>query len=331
MKAVIGMSSPLSLAVFGVSDIDEATSFYRDVIGFDATDEVVWSGSEFEALWHLPKGSTARARLFSHGHSKVGRILALEFDAQDRVIISDSDERTFRAFWNINVYAEEIHSAVKHLKENNCDIWSEPYEYDVGGGVGAWMEAVILAPDNVTLVLIELPTEGGGDMSADVGKDTAAKSKTKYGFSQIATTSHSVSSFDKAHAFYSAVLGMDTIVEQIMDDPRLNKLNSRPDDGRTRWAFMKGDDSLGKVVISHPMNYEVRNRTDVAVAPNIGYLAQGFSVSDINKVTPACAAVDAEIYSPLCAVDIPGVGPAKAIIARNPGSGGLTFIYSETS
>lgn len=152
------MGSPLSVVVFGVSNLDETTAFYRDVIGLDATAESRWSGTDFEALWQLPEGAKARTRLFSLGTSNVGRILALEFDAPNRRIVADIDQRTFRAFWNFNFYVDDIDAAVKHLKKHNCRIWSEPRKYEMGKGVGSWTEAVAIAPDNITAVLLQLPT-----------------------------------------------------------------------------------------------------------------------------------------------------------------------------
>lgn len=322
------MGSPLSVVVFGVSNLDESTAFYRDVIGLDATDETVWSGAEFESLWHLPAGSAGRTRLFSLGDSPVGRILAIEFDAQDRKTVALPDERTYRAFWNINLYVNDIYKAVDYLKEQGCRIWSEPFEYIINDGMGGWTEAVVIGPDLATTVLLELPQDVETKVGV-VGIETDVQTKTKAGFSQIATTSHSVSSFDKALEFYRTVVGMEPIIEEVMEDVPLNRLNSRPDDGQTRWAFIKGDHFLGKVVISYPMNYTVPDRTSIAVPPNIGYLAQGFIVPDMEKAALACAQLKAEVFSAGQSTAIPGIGITEAMIVRNSGSDGLTLLFTE--
>lgn len=322
------MGSPLSVVVFGVSDLDESTAFYRDVIGLDATEETHWSGDDFDSLWQLPPGSSARTRLFSLGDSPVGRILAVEFDAPDRKTVPLPDERTYRAFWNINLYVSDIYAAVEYLKKQGCRIWSEPFEYIISDGMGGWTEAVIIGPDNATTVLLELPQDVETKVGV-VGIETDVQSKTKAGFSQIATTSHSVSSFDKALSFYRDVVGMEPIIEEVMSDVALNRLNSRPDDGQTRWAFIKGDHFLGKVVISYPMNYSVPDRTSVAVPPNIGYLAQGFTVPNLADTAAACVSAQADVFSPSQLTSIPGIGEVETMIVRNPGSGGLTLLFTE--
>lgn len=321
------MGSPLSLVVFGVSDLDETTAFYRDVIGLDATDETIWSGAEFEHLWQLPEGSSGRTRLFSLEDSPVGRILAIEFDAAKRDLVPLPDERTYRAFWNINLYVNDIYAAVEYLKKQGCRIWSEPFEYIINDGMGGWTEAVAIGPDYTTTVLLELPQDVETKVGV-VGIETDVQSKTKTGFSQVATTSHSVHSFEKALEFYRTIIGMEPIIEEVMEDVALNRLNSRPDDGQTRWAFIKGDHFLGKVVISYPMNYTVPDRTSIAVPPNIGYLAQGFILPDMEKAVLDCAGMEVEVFSSAQSTTIPGIGRTETMIVRNPGSNGLTLLFT---
>lgn len=319
------MGSPLSVVVFGVSDLDETTAFYRDVIGLDATEETIWSGDDFDSLWQLPAGSSGRTRLFSLGDSPVGRILAIEFDAPNRELVAHPEERTFRPFWNINLYVDDLDPIIVHLKKNGCKIWSEPLDYYVTEDVGVWREAVAIGPDNITIVLLQLPKDTKtkvGEIS--LGSDTA---RTRHGFTQVASTSHSVKSYDKSFAFYRDVMGMVPIFEEVMADPALNKLNSRPEDGRTQWAFIKANEEyLGKVVISCPLNYTVPDRTKISVPPNIGYLAQGFMVPNLQNAVSVCTGSQVEAFSPQQTTDLPGIGQAQTLIVKNPGSDGLTLL-----
>lgn len=321
------MGSPLSVVVFGVSDLDETTAFYRDVIGLDATDETNWSGKDFESLWQLPAGSSGRTRLFSLGDSPVGRILAIEFDAPNRQVIALPDERTFRPYWNINLYVDALDPIITHLKQNNCRIWSEPYDYKTSDDVGTWREAVAIGPDNITIVILQLPKDTKtkvGEIS--LGSDAA---RTRFGFTQVASTSHSVDSYDKSFAFYRDVLGMTPIFEDVMSNPKLNLLNSRPEHGQTQWAFIKGSSSyLGKVVISCPLNYSVPDRSGISLPPNIGYLAQGFDVANMTKAVSACETLQTQTFSPQQVSEIPGLGSVQSFIVRNPGSDGLCLLMS---
>ena len=64
-----------------------------------------------------------------------------------------------------------------------------------------------------------------------------------------------------------------------------------------------------------------------AVPPNIGYLAQSFQVADLDATARACAAVGAEAFSGPIDIDLPGRGPCKAMVVRNPGSGALQELF----
>ena len=71
--------SPLNTAIIGVDDLDLSLEFYRDLIGLSTEDPFDWSGKEFEEIWHLPQGSSARGYFCELKDCDVGRILLLDF------------------------------------------------------------------------------------------------------------------------------------------------------------------------------------------------------------------------------------------------------------
>ena len=66
--------------------------------------------------------------------------------------------------------------------------------------------------------------------------------------------------------------------------------------------------------------------TPIAVAPNIGYLAQSFVVPDLDWVEKECAKMGVEVYTPRMTLDLPGLGARMVTTVRNPGSGALQQI-----
>ena len=73
-------TSPASVCVVSVADFDRNLAFYRDVLGLDASPELLLAGDAFTGQWRLPAGSTARSALLAHPASAVGRILLVQFD-----------------------------------------------------------------------------------------------------------------------------------------------------------------------------------------------------------------------------------------------------------
>jgi len=317
-----GLGSPLSIAVLGVSSMEKALSFYRDVIGLDASDEVLWKGNEFEEHWQQPQGSSARAILFSAANLAVGRVLALQFDAEDRLQVSRQGDRTYRGLWNLNFYVDDIRSTTKNLLSRGYNFWSAPVSYEVSASAGQPVEVLFDGPDNVAINLVELT----GDETSTVGrilKEVELLGKTPTGFTPVATTSHSVTDRSAALAFYQQVLKMEVIIDDVLDKPETNLFLNRPEDAKTRATFVTGNHVFGKVALSHPLNYEVPDRIADAVPPNIGYLAQSFLIPSLSLALEACRTVGAKLFSPQLEINLPGIGKCLAAVVRNPGSGAL--------
>lgn len=316
------MGSPLSIAVLGVSSLQDAKTFYGDIIGLDASDSSVLSGPGFETHWALPLGSTAEAIMFSAGDSLVGRVLAIQFHASDRLKIPQPGDRTYRGLWNLNFYVDDIRATTKDLQAKGYTFWSEPVGYEVSAAAGQPVEVLFDGPDDLAINLVELT----GDESTAIGKlrlEVEAKGKTKTGFTAVSTTSHSIIDHEKALAFYERVLGLQVIIDDVLDKPETNHFLDRPKEAQTRATFVSADHPFGKIALSHPLNYAAPSKGDTQVPPNIGYLAQGFLVPDLEVALAICAEIGAELFSDPADIMLPGVGTRFAAVVRNPGSGAL--------
>ena len=158
--------SPLSVAVLGVLSLDNAKAFYGEVIGLDASDPITMAGRGFETHWALPAGSAAEAVMFAAGDSRVGRVLAIDFHAEDRQIIPQSGDRTCRGLWNINFYVDDIRGTTKGLQAKGYTFWSEPVGYEVSAKAGQPVEVLFDGLDGLAINLVELT----GDETTAVGK-----------------------------------------------------------------------------------------------------------------------------------------------------------------
>lgn len=315
-------ASPLSIAVLGLSSLKTAKAFYGDIIGLDASDPAVLAGPGFETHWNLPLGSTADAIMFAAGDSLVGRVLAIRFHAEQRVMIVQPGDRTYRGLWNLNFYVDDIRATTKALQAEGYHFWSEPVGYEVSAKAGQPVEVLFDGPDGLAINLVELT----GDESTAVGKlrlEAEAEGKTKTGFTLVSTTSHSIADHDKALAFYQKVLGLKVIIDDVLDKPETNHFLGRPEGAKTRATFVSAAHPFGKIALSYPLNYEAPSKGDLQVPPNIGYLAQGFLVPDLHKALEMCDHIGAARFSDPADIMLPGVGPRFAAVVRNPGSGAL--------
>lgn len=322
------MASSLSAAVMSVTKLEEALLFYRDLLGLTASAQFTMRGDAFARHWGVPPDMTARAVLLSNGDSAVGRMLLIEFDAPNRERICPPNGRTYRGFWNLNFYVNDLKALVPELKRRGIKLWREAIQYNTIGMCGSWLESVAEGPDGIAIAIFELLPDSGSTVEKVRVKST---SRTQMGFSEIGCTSHCVKDFGKAKGFYEKVLGMRILVEDLVTSPELNKLNGRPENGHNRWGFMAGDSMFGKVMVSNPVNYDVPERVPFAAPPNVGYIAQSFEVDDLDAALQACRDVGAEIFSPPLIFNYPGLGPRRAMIARNPGSGALMELVQKVA
>ena len=319
--------SPLSVAVIGVADMEASLHFYRDLIGLTAHDKVTWSGSGLETLWHLPEGSKADAVFCDLPECPVGRVLLLDFEAENREEIRSDETPRAYGLVNLNFYTDDIVVDTEMLKGHGYRFWSEPTGYEMSEKAGAPIEVIFDGPDTVSINLVELattdPTTRVGQMRAYVDKH----GRTPTGFTPVVTTSHCAKDIDKAVAFYETVLKSGVLIDEIMDLKEQNHFLRLPDNAKTAVKFMQGNHMFGKIALSMPVNYECDDLVPRAHAPNIGYIAQMFEVSDLDYAEKASGDVGAEPYAPRDTYDVPGLGPVEAFTVRNPGSGALQVVF----
>ena len=310
----------LGVSVCGVDNIEGSLDYYRDLVGLDVVDRGTWSGREFEDHWHLPAGSSARTALLGFGGSPVGRVLLLEFDASQRLRVRPQKERAFYGLFNLNFYCYDIPAAVVELKERGYDVWSDPLTYDVSAQAGQPTEVLYDGPDGVIINLVQ-PAGGGGTAVGEMKAYLDSHGVTQRGFTEVATSSHRVKDREAALAFHRDVLGQDVFIDATLGSETSNQLWALPDEARTRATFMRGAHPFGKVVLSQPLNYRPPDFVPRAVAPNIGYLAMVFPVSDLGTALSAADLGDDGVINPPAEMLLPGVGRRAVAAIRAPGSG----------
>lgn len=320
-------SSPVSVVVIGVENLEASLEFYAGTLGLEVAEQSHWAGAGFETFWHLPAGSAARCALLGYGADPVGRIQLMEFDAADRRLVCQPGTKRAIGLFNLNIYTSDIRRDYEQLSSKGFSFWGEPAHQDFGPGVGATYELAFDGPDGVAINLVELITQDPATMIGHLYEYVAQYGRTATGFTPVVTTAHTVHDMEKALAFYYGPLGMKLFVESVLDAVELNRANNLPDDARTRSVLVQGDHEYGKIALAEPMNYEVASLVEAAVPPNIGYLAQSFMVSDLQAVAAACRELEVEVYTAPVEIELPGRGRCSAMIVRNPGSGALQELF----
>ena len=311
---------PLSFAIISVDRMAASLDFYGDLIGFDIVAQGV-AGPGLAALLGLRTDVTIKTALLCAIGCDVGRILLIEVEADNRQLIRRPGDRTTRGLWNLNFYVADIRRVAQNLRAKGFELWSEPVEYDVGAA-GRAIEVLFEAPDGVAINLVQ-PL---GDRSVFTGRIRAeleVMGYTRGGFTPVATTAHCVHSLDAAADFYQRLLGLEVVLDEVLGKPETNRFLQRPADAKSRSIFLSADHPFGKLSLNEPLNYPVPERVSSARAPNIGYLAQAFEVSDFDSALARVAPVQAGL--PQC-LDVVGFAARRAVSLNCPGSGAAAWI-----
>ncbi len=315
--------SPLHAAVIGARDLAASTAFYRDLIGLEVVGEGPLRGSAFRGAFHLPAGSQARYAALANRGDRVGRIVLIAFEAQDRKPIRTDEGQRGYGLINVNFYTPDIAAAVRRFEAAGYEMWSPPVLYDVSAHAGAPTEVKFDGPDTVVINLIELTTK---DPATSIGRMRRYAEEYGYnaqGFTPVVTTQHTTPDRDAEIGFYREALGMGIRHMAILDEPGHNVFYRLPEGAVTLCAFSQGAHMFGKIGLDQPVNYPCPPQVDAAVAPNIGYIAQAFLVERLDVALAGAARADAKPYSPVSDVVFPGLGDVRAVMVRSPGSGAL--------
>ena len=319
-------SSALATAVFGTRDLEAATRFYSDIIGFEVASEVTATDTALTRHWHVPPGKTLRGALLQANGNDIGQILLLEVDGGDVPALRSPEERAFVGLFNINLYVKDIRTTTDMLKREGFTPWADPIIPAEVGPQGTTLELLFDGPDGVIINVVQLY---GGDEDTVIGKlraDVEAVRFSARGSTTVATTTHTVADTHDAIAFYRTATGMQPILELDVGSPEANRMMGRPEHGTSHVTLMSSKELCGKVLCSHPTNYSVPNVTERTLLPGAGYWAHSFRIANVDK---AIEATRAPVHSPANTVDVPGLGPRRAALVRCPGSGALTELIED--
>jgi catechol 2,3-dioxygenase-like lactoylglutathione lyase family enzyme len=310
------------MSVVGSARLEDSLRFYRDVIGLDVEGPFALSGPEFEQHWRLPAGASANAALCRAGESPVGKVLLLDFPDLPRHPVRAPGQDRHLGVWNLNFYTLDIEAASRAMADRGYMLWSEPTRHDFAAEVGTPTEVLFEGPDGVVINLVQLPAQAGtrvGEMRAYLEE----RGTTPAGFTEVVTSAHCVRDMAAAVRFYRDVIGMDVLIDAILDKPEQNRFLHLPEDARTHSVFVKGDHMFGKIALSQPLNYEVDDLIAIAAPPNIGYLAMAFEVESVDWAIAQTLQLGGGVFSPPVDIDLPGFGRRRSAIVRAPSSGAL--------
>ena len=310
MTSTQSISKQLNLVIISVKNLEESLHFYTNTIGLSHNPIEEFDNNEIKKFWSVSEETKIRQALCFRKNSEIGQILLIEFSNQEKTYIkADQDSGMIRGLWNINFYVENILKSLKLLKSRGFNPWTDPSLHRIGEIVSP-TEVIVEGPDRIAINLVQLPES------------------TKFGFTEVVTTSHCVHSTADAASFYQHVLGMRVMFQDTMKSVESNSFLRRPIDAETQITFLRGNHNYGKIALSEPLNYQVPNRIDFARPPNIGYFSQGFFVDSLDQTIQDCKELNAVLWENSL-IKIGNYGKCNSILVECPGSNALIALLEK--
>ena len=325
--------SPLAFAVVSCSRLDAALSFYRDLLGLGVIERRLWRGAAFEALFRASPGASAECVMLGAGDDPVGRILLIEFaGAVGPRVMRESHSAVF-GLSNLNFYVRDAVQASTNLAAHGFPPWTAPTRHAFESGVGNPVEVLFDGPDGLTINLVELASTDPATRVGQMRAYTERRGFTATGYTPVVTTSIICRDLEPTREYCERVLRMGVLIDDELAAPHVNGFLRLPAQARTRIKFMQGNHMFGKLALSQPLNYaeECVDLVPRAEAPNVGYLAQGFELDDLDMADRACAELRLPISFEDDALELPGLGTRAVRALRVPGVGATHWLVSRAS
>jgi len=223
--------------------------------------------------------------------------------------------------------------ASTNLAAHGFPPWTPPTRHAFESGVGNPVEVLFDGPDGLTINLVELASTDPATRVGQMRAYTERRGFTATGYTPVVTTSIICRDLEPTREYCERVLRMGVLIDDELAAPHVNGFLRLPTQARTRIKFMQGNHMFGKLALSQPLNYadECVDLVPRAEAPNVGYLAQGFELDDLDMADRACAELRLATLFKDDALELPGLGTRAVRALRVPGVGATHWLVSRAT
>jgi catechol 2,3-dioxygenase-like lactoylglutathione lyase family enzyme len=302
--------SEIAFATLGVRDLQATGRFYRDVFDYDtlATGE---ASPALAALWQVPAGTAARYAILGRRGATRGRLRLLACDPPGEHAWGRYERYFDYGHYALNIRVPDIRAHWPRILGAGATPKSGPTHWVVEQGMEAW-DSLSWDPDGT---LLDAYTTTG---RPDVFRDLQGRA------SELETVAIHVGDADRAKRFYCA-LGYSTFFDRRIDD--LGAFFHLPDGVVLRDVNLYKPEcsGIGRIEI---VQYEGLPGLPVgprARPPRRGILSISFECDDLDAAVASVRREGGEVGSAPLDLELPGVGPVRAVAATAPDGEQLEF------
>ncbi len=303
--------------VISVTNLDEMTAFYTDILGWEIRSQGTVPSKTLKA-WNLPASTKARFSLVANPASISGFVRIIDFDGVEQVRIRNHSQAwETGGIYNMNIRVNDMNLTAHEVTNAGWQAPSAPVRFSFGPFIVK--EWIPRHKDGIRIAFIERvtpPLEGWPNLKTT---------------SRTFNSTQMVANMSRALEFYQGILGFKTYLE-----------HRAPSDSQSEHVLGMSKQAMvsvtrdirivnptgeneGSIELLQFENYSGRDFSERATPPNLGNLMLRFPVPDIEKL--ATYLIDEGValeYEPITTSLAP-YGQVKLIAIRAPDGAWLEF------
>lgn len=299
--------------LISVKDLDESVEFYRDIFQMTVKGEYSLDKNTIERLWNLPPETTAKAVCLKNDEQTT-LLELIEFKPQPDRYIRPEGNTTDYGLFTIALRVKNVDAAYASLKQQGYQFICPPITYTPSWVPVTVKEAIMVAPNETVIALIERVSEPIPEFNGDFGI--------------MLDTSQVVPDIEEVTKFYVDILGLNTVFDQVLPTGMIDNILNLPTGTESRMAFINQTGSKNAALEFIQCSVKGKSLANVAKPPNLGLFAIAFAVDDLSALIQKLQANNIKILSELVEISGYDLEKARAIIVEAPNGVNLQFFES---
>ena len=297
--------------LISVSDLDESVAFYRDILQMSVVADYSLDSNTIEQLWNLPPETTGQAVCLKNDEQTT-LLELIKFQPQSDRYIRPGGNTIDYGLFTIAFRAKNVDSAYKNLKQKGYQFICPPITYTPSWVPVTVKEAIMVAPNETAIALIERVSEPIPDIKGDFGIMLDA--------SQV------VADIEEATKFYVDILGLNKVFDQVLPTGMVDDILNLPEGTESRMAFINQMGSKNAALEFIQCSVKGKSLADVAKAPYLGLFAIAFAVDDLSALIQKLQDNNFKILSEPVEISSYDQKRARAIVAEAPNGVNIQFL-----
>jgi len=299
--------------LISVSDLNESVKFYRDIFQMTVVGEYSLDNNTIEQLWNLPPETTAKAVCLKN-NEQTTLLELIKFQPQSERFIRSRGNTTDYGLFTIALRAKNVDAAYENLKQKGYQFICLPITYTPSWVPVTVKEAIMVAPNETAIALIERVSEPIPEFEGD--------------FSIMLDTSQVVENIEEVTKFYVDILGLNIVFDQVLPTGMIDNILNLPEGTESRMAFVNQTGSNNAALEFIQCSVKGKSLADVAKPPYLGLFAIAFAVDNLSALIQKLQANNIKMLSEPVEISNYDQKRVRAIVVEAPNGVNLQFFES---